>query len=260
MTVRYSKDHTSVQHPASLLKMMTALVVRDWVSDAQLDDTVIVEIGDEHPPTTAQLRAGDVVSLRDLIYGMMVPSGNDAALALGRVVGSRILQAEGGSGDPRARFLQAMADKASELDLQGAVFETPHGAGADRQSRLSAEHAIKLLLECHKDLTLREIMAARSRQITVTGANARVYTVHHTLDMDGPVPLPEFVMGKTGSHEAAGAGFCVALIWSSPAGGLRATVVMNSPTTEGRFEDVRKLMDYDIATPLSGLSSDSTNV
>lgn len=251
MTVRYSKDPTTLQHPASLLKMMTALVVRDWVNDAAMDDIVLVDVSDEHPPTTAQLRAGDLISLRDLIYGMMLPSGNDAALALSRVVGTQILQAEGVQGDPRTRFLQAMADKAVELDLHGAVFETPHGGGADRQSRMSAEQSIKLLTECYKDLTLREIMAAQSREITITGVNARTYTVHHTIDVDGPVLLPEFVMGKTGSHAPAGAGYCVAIVWSNPAGGLRATVVMNSSSTEDRFLDLRKLMDLEIAQPLS---------
>lgn len=250
MTVRYSKDPTTLQHPASLLKMMTALVVRDWVNDAALDDIILVDISDEHPPTTAQLRAGDLISLRDLIYGMMVPSGNDAALALSRVVGTQILQTEGVQGNPRTRFLQAMADKAVELDLQGAVFETPHGA-SDLHSRLSAEQSIKLLAECYKDPTLREIMATQSREITVTGVNARTYTVHHTIDVDGPVLLPEFVMGKTGTQVAAGAGYCVAIVWSNPAGDLLATVVMNSSSTEDRFLDLRKLMNLDLAQPIS---------
>lgn len=251
MTIRYSKDPTTLQHPASLLKMMTALVARDWVNNAAMDDIVTVDISDMHLPTTAQLQVGDLISLRDLFYGMLVPSGNDAALTMSRVVGTQILQAEGVQGDPRTRFLQAMADKAVELDLQGAVFETPHGGGADRQSRLSAEHSIKLLTECYNDPTLREIMSAQSREITVTGVNARTYTVHHTLDIDGPVLLPEFIMGKTGSHVAAGAGYCVAIIWANPTGGLRATVVMNATTVEDRVLDLRKLMDFDIAKPLT---------
>lgn len=71
--------------PASITKILTALVV---LENASLDDVVTVEEGDfEHvtpESTTAGLKAGDVLTVRDLLAGLLLPSGNDAAYVLAR--------------------------------------------------------------------------------------------------------------------------------------------------------------------------------
>lgn len=253
MTNLYVKENDVLRHPASLVKMMTALVMRDWVTDTLLDSVVTVVASDMHPPTTANLQTGDQLSWRDLLYGLMVPSGNDAALVVARVVGGMILASEGSQGDPTARFVIEMGRKAAQMGLAGAVFETPHGA-SDTLSRLTPRHVGYLLQECGKDSLLRSVMGSLSRLITIYGPNARTYTVVHTINPDGATKIPEFVYGKTGTNVGAGAGYCVAMVCNAPNGIELRIVVMGSSSTEGRFSDSRTLIDYGAFSVLRDVS------
>ena len=72
--------------PASLTKIVSALVVLEL---ANLDDTIEILEEDLVSPEESQvgLKAGDRLSVRDLLHGMLIPSGNDATLALARYVG-----------------------------------------------------------------------------------------------------------------------------------------------------------------------------
>ena len=91
--------------PASLTKIVSALVVLDR---ANLDDTVEILEDDLVSTEESQvgLMAGDRLSVRDLLHGMLIPSGNDATLALARHVGTAVLGdgASARAGGCRVRF------------------------------------------------------------------------------------------------------------------------------------------------------------
>jgi hypothetical protein len=117
--VLYGKNaHTRVA-PASLTKIMTAII---GIEHAKPLDRVRVDVDARTmwESTVMGLTPGEVVSLETLLYGLMLPSGNDAALAIGRhVAGSD------------ARFVEMMNEKARALGLVDTQFRNPHGLDAD---------------------------------------------------------------------------------------------------------------------------------
>src|SRR5262249_35126106 len=84
--VLYEKDAHTPRPPASLTKIATAIEAIERASD--LDALVETDVDSRvmRGSTVMGLEPGDRFSLRDLLYGLMLPSGNDAALAIGRFV------------------------------------------------------------------------------------------------------------------------------------------------------------------------------
>src|SRR5918993_925436 len=100
--------------PASLTKIVSALVV---LERANLADVIEILEDDLVSPEESQvgLRAGDRLSVRDLLFGMLIPSGNDATLALARHVGAESLRETGSPERAVAEFVSLMNVKAEEL-------------------------------------------------------------------------------------------------------------------------------------------------
>lgn len=261
MNVVFEKNPSSPQQPASTTKVVNALVFNDWVTGALLDATVEVSGADTVDWSTnsnAGLLSGDVISYRDLLYGSMVPSGNDAAKCIARHVGALIIDGDGpgASTDPVTRFVEAMGAKAAELDMATATFGDPFGMELANQMSASDLAAAMVALSGHPLLVT--VAGTMSRGLTITGANARTQTVTHTVQAKiapaGPVPMPEFIAGKTGSVSYGGgssqhdSGGCLAVLWETPTGAKRVTVVLGSELPDPiRYQDVRKLIDFELA-------------
>jgi D-alanyl-D-alanine carboxypeptidase (penicillin-binding protein 5/6) len=115
--VLWQRDAETSRAPASLTKMITAMVAVDDATS--LDQMVIVTEEATHVvPSVMGLTAGEQVSVRDLLYGLFLDSGNDAAeaLATGLV--------------PRDRFIRQMNQKAASIGLTASHFVTPSGLDA----------------------------------------------------------------------------------------------------------------------------------
>ena len=119
--VVYAKNADQQKFPASTTKIMTFIITAENVGD--LDNTA-VEIKQElldglDPDSTVMglsSHIGEQVSVRDLLYGLMLPSGNDAALVLADYVGGGI-----------PGFVDKMNAKAAELGCANTHFANPHG-------------------------------------------------------------------------------------------------------------------------------------
>ena len=107
---------------ASLTKMMTALVA---VDQAWLEQPIRATEYSRSIPTVIGLDPGDVLTLEEMLYGLILRSGNDAALAIAEDLG-------GGNG-PAAieRFVDKMNQKAREMGLRNTHFVNPNGLDAD---------------------------------------------------------------------------------------------------------------------------------
>jgi D-alanyl-D-alanine carboxypeptidase-like protein len=105
--------------PASLTKIITSLVALD---KTQLSDRVTVNVDSRTmwESTVMGLTPGENLSMETLLFGLMLPSGNDAALAIARAVAGS-----------DAAFVELMNAKASELKLANSHFANPHGLDAD---------------------------------------------------------------------------------------------------------------------------------
>jgi D-alanyl-D-alanine carboxypeptidase (penicillin-binding protein 5/6) len=115
--VLWQRDAETSRAPASLTKMVTAMVA---VDDAgSLDQTVTVtRQATKVVPSVMGLTPGEQVSVRDLLYGLFLDSGNDAAEALATGI------------VPRERFVRQMNQKAKSIGLTASHFVTPSGLDA----------------------------------------------------------------------------------------------------------------------------------
>jgi len=117
-TVAYAKESDTRLPNASTTKIVTALVAVDLLApDARYPVTVAAEDLPGH--SIAGLRRGDRLLGRDLLYGLLLPSGNDAALTI----------ADGASGSA-ARFVGLMNERAAALGMRNTRFANPHGFDA----------------------------------------------------------------------------------------------------------------------------------
>jgi D-alanyl-D-alanine carboxypeptidase len=116
--VVYSRNADVRRAPASITKIMTALVAEE---NSDLDELIPVTVsGSEYSletdSTVMGIEPGQTLSMRDLLYGLLLPSGNDAALQIADHVAG---------GMPE--FVRLMNEKAAELGLQNTHFANPHG-------------------------------------------------------------------------------------------------------------------------------------
>ncbi len=132
-----SADPDTAQPMASLTKVMTALVA---IEHSNLDMLVTVTSGDLIGESSAGLVSGDVVTLRTLLYGLLLRSGNDAAMAIARSVGgSNHIESDAA----RTQFVGWMNRKAEELELHNTHFMNPHGL--DQDAHYSSAHDLATL-------------------------------------------------------------------------------------------------------------------
>ena len=205
---------------ASITKLMTAVVA---LEQARLTDVVRITpsaagIGE----STVFLRAGEELSLADLIRATLIPSANDAAQALALHVGN-------GSAD---RFVDLMNAKAAKLGLSDTNFENAHGL--DESGHVSSARDATTLVRYA--LGVPFIRDALSRS-TVSLPGGRTFL---TTD-DLLVTWAPLVGGKTGHTRDAG--------WSQTAAAARAGVtvygaVLGSDTRGTRNDALRELLEY----------------
>lgn len=205
--------------PASLTKVAAAMVVLESGLDVDTLVTTDVDSTLMYGSSVMGLEPGDQFTVRDLLYGLMLPSGNDAALALGRAVA--------GSDDA---FVAMMNDLVERLGLEDTHFTNPHGLGS-RDHYSSAYDLAVLSRYAMTNPTFAEIVrtpswiAMGSRTIELPNVNPFLAYP----DADGL---------KTGYTNRAGK----TLIASAMREGHRLyAVLLNAPDRDG---DAWALMDW----------------
>jgi D-alanyl-D-alanine carboxypeptidase len=217
--------------PASTLKIVTALVI---VQVLDLDEQVTVEDGDLLDPTvfsTMGLQAGDVVTVRDLLYGLLMPSGGDAARALARVAG---LKLDPSTQDPVARFVQEMNTYAQTLGMTSSHFSNPVGIDDPANNYASARDLVRAAQAVLNNWLLTQIVGTEATTVSVGGPNARqieLVTSNQLLSRDDVFGV------KTGSEDIAGQ-CLIAGFWRGD--NQIITVVLGS---EDRYADTQSIMD-----------------
>ena len=208
----------------STTKIATALVVLEYVSP---DDEVVIDpsdLVDTALYSNMGLVAGDTLTVEQLLQGLLVASGTDAAQALARVVGAGI----SGSDDPdtaRAAFISAMNDYATQLGLTQTHFANP--GGEDDPDNYSTAKEIALLGgELMQEPMLADIVAMPSYSFVSTGTG-QTYEGANTNQMLGE---DDIVGVKTGSTNQAGG--CVVLAQDGAGvGDLMIVAILGSDLT-----------------------------
>jgi len=201
--------------PASAAKLMTALLV---LSRVPLTDTVQVSArAASTGGSTMGLQAGEKLSVHDLLYGLLLPSGNDAAVAL----------AEHVSGSEEA-FVAQMNQQAAQMGLGESHFGNADGEDLPQQVTSAAD----LLTIARADLSYPEfVRVVATRETDVAGRH-----LVNTNQLLGTYPGADGI--KTGTTDAAGE----CLVASVTRNGHRLLLVLLH--SADRYADARALLDY----------------
>lgn len=179
--ILYEKNINEKRPIASTTKIMTALLVAE---NCNLED--VVEIKKEQEGiegTSLYLKSGEKITVRTLLYGLMLRSGNDAAEAL----------AVHTAGDIES-FVTMMNEKAAELKMENTHFENPHGLPNDNHYSTAYDMA-RLTAYAMKNDTFREVVSTKNYT-----AEGRSFKNHNKLlDMNDSIDGV-----KTGFTKAAG--------------------------------------------------------
>ncbi len=218
----WGKNEMEKRAMASTTKIMTAIVV---LENANLDD--VVTISKKAAGTGGsrlKIRAEDKIAVRDLLYGLMLRSGNDAAVALAEHVGESV---EG--------FAGLMNKKAEQIGLKNTHFVTPHGLDDEKHYTTAYELAI-LTDYALENSTFKKIVNTKSTQIRI---NENPMNIYNTNELLGVLPGVDGI--KTGFTNNAGR--CLVTSCTRDENQI-ITVVLGCDTKKQRTSDSTKLIEY----------------
>jgi D-alanyl-D-alanine carboxypeptidase (penicillin-binding protein 5/6) len=222
-TVLWMKDPETSRAPASLTKLMTAIVA---VDDAgSLDKVVtVVPAATQVEPSLMGITAGERLTVRELIYGLFLDSGNDAAEALAQGI------------VPRDRFIRQMNQKAKSIGLTSTHYVNPSGldAAGHGMSAHDIAHLAAYLDKYYPDL------AAIAGTKTITLSTTGTYKAFPMQNLNRMLWSYPGVTGlKTGLTQNAGGCW---LATATRNGRHLIAVVLND--TGRSAEDAATLLDY----------------
>lgn len=237
-TVYYARNADEQVKIASITKVMTAILA---VENCKMDEKVTVSnaaaaVGN----STAGLLEGDELTVEQALRGLLIPSGNDAAVALAEHVGKKL---DSKTKDPVATFVKAMNERAKKLGCTGTLFENPHGLDFDEWAgdmHSTARDVALMMQEAMKNDAIRQVMASSDAWIEVTGADGSdrshsMDTHNVLLGQDGNIG------GKTGTTDDAG--YCFTAGYERDSDEIY-TVVLHSSSTDQRFADTAALASW----------------
>lgn len=222
-TVLYGKSENEKCKMASTTKILTAIVVLENVSD--LSAKVTISSKSAHTGgSRLGLSTGDIITIHDLLYGLLMVSGNDAAVALAEFTSGSVED-----------FSKLMNKKASSLGLTSSHFVTPHGLDQDEHYTTAYELAkIADYALCNE--TFSKIVNTSSYTVLIDGNSKNLHNTNELLgSLDGVYGI------KTGFTN--GANRC--LVTSCKRGNLDIiSVVLGCDTKKDRTLDSIKLINY----------------
>ena len=163
-TVLYEYNADKKMSPASTTKIMTAMVTLDICRElgVGLDSEILVPKEAEGVEgSSLYLKKGERVCLEELLYGLMLQSGNDAAAALAAALGGNT-----------ENFLERMNRKSEELGCESTHFANPHGLYDETHYTTARELAV-IAREAMKDEDFRRIAAAQKWSSDDEGEDSR---------------------------------------------------------------------------------------
>lgn len=221
-TILYAKNENKRLAIASITKLMTTLII---IEENKLDEVVTVSknaTGTEG--SQMQLKPGEEITVENLLYGSMIHSANDAAIALAEYNAGTV-----------SNFVDKMNNRAVELGLINTHFANPIGLDSS-QNYSSALDIAKLAQFIYHNKFIKK--AAKIKELEVKSASGK-YTHKLTTTNDLLNSYLKIKGLKTGQTREAG--LCLVSIAENEKGNEIITIVLNSPA---RFQETKILVDW----------------
>lgn len=241
-TIFYKNDKEHMP-PASTTKMMTALLA---LENSDPNERVLVgkEVQwTEADESRAGLQPGELMTWRELVTAMMLPSGNDAARTIAVQIGMKHASAGATREEAYHAFVELMNDRAVSLGMRDTQYRNPHGMH-EKGHYTTANDLSKLAQEAMKNSLFREIVAEKQANLDVTyedhNGEKTVVNRNQLLQPESGYYYEGAIGIKTGFTDQAG--YC--LVASADRDGRKIiTIVLHSGMDEV-WTDSHTLLDY----------------
>ena len=230
----YAKNVHQKMYPASITKVMTTLVALKY---GNLDE--IVTVGEEckdieEGSSVCEIKVGDRLTLQQLLYGLVINSGNDAAMTIAVHVGGSV-----------ENFVSMMNDEAKEIGATNTHFVNPHGL-QDEEHYTSVYDVYLMFHEALKYDKFLDIIGKANYYAAYTdasGAETGIMwesTNHYFINEAIPPEDVTVVGGKTGTTSEAGA--CLCLYSKDKYGDPYISIILNADTKEVLYQEMNELL------------------
>jgi len=240
--ILYFKNPVMTMFPASTSKLLTSLVALNW---CEVDEHVT--IGEEiamiaSDSTKAGLRKGQVLTVHNLLEGMLLPSGNDAAYAIAAYVGRKSLDNPDATKEEAiAEFVRLMNKEAERLGVKNSCFKTPDGYDAIGQYTTAYDMALIGVAAANNPIIVEICGKRRSSNTYVSGEQVTWTNTNKLINRDyGELYYSDAIGLKTGTTTLAGKN----LVAAARSNGRTVVCAVMDSTTEGRWKDAIKLLKY----------------
>ena len=234
--VLYDMNAYDNAYPASITKVMTALLVMEALESGQLTEDTVVTVSELAARKTfadessANLKAGEQLTVEELLYCLLLPSANDAAKALAEAVDGSMEE-----------FVAHMNRKAGELGCQGTHFANPHGLHNEDHYTTAYDISLFMTAALKYDL-FRTIIGTASHTVPATNLSGeRLY--YNTNGLISNLHYMGYVYdkcigGKTGTTDEAGR--CLVAAAEDGDTLLISVVLGSGPIEEPGYEKLRQ--------------------
>lgn len=229
-TILYEKNMHEAHYPASITKIMTALLA---IENCEMDEIVTVPpeaVYMEDKGTHIALDAGEQLTVEQCLYAVMLASANDAAYALAEHVGGTY-----------ENFIRMMNEKAEEIGCQNTNFTNPHGLPDENHVTSAYDMALitKAALQCDM---FKEVSGTSYYEIPPTEHQKDLICMYNHHKMIGKTEFQneEVFAGKNGYTDAAGH----TLVTCAKRGDMVIICVVIQDQGEYVYQDTLELLNY----------------
>lgn len=233
--VIYSKNAHEKLYPASLTKVLTALVA---LKHGSMDQTLVASNAINITESGAQLcglKVGDKMTLNQALYILLMYSANDVAMLIAENVGGSV-----------EHFVELMNEEAKALGATNSNFVNPHGL-SDNEHYTTAYDLYLIFNEAIKQDGFLEIISTTNYETTFSDKNGKAKQLsfqNSNLYLRGNYEAPAnitVVGGKTGTTNAAG--HCLLLLSRDNAGNPYVSVILRSESRDLLYAEMSDLLD-----------------
>lgn len=234
-TILYEKNIHQQMYPASITKILTALVA---LNNSNLDDEVTFSADavykNEGDTSHIARDVGEVMTMEQCLYGMMLESANECAWAIGEYIG----------GGDISKFIELMNKTAKDLGCVDSNFENPNGL-PDENHCVSAYDMALISAEAYRNPKFAEITGTKTYVIPPTNKHSEETFLnnHHKMlhyYRSSKFIYPYCVGGKTGYTVAAGS----TLVTYATKDDMTLVVVVLGENGDAQWNDTKELFDY----------------